>query len=404
MNNTKTVKISEDYNNFSMDNEPLWLKEYRAKAEIFYNKEPLPKRAKHLWRYTNPKKFFIDPATVIEEESQIRYEYDKNISGQGVIIKPLHKALMENDNAQKHFMTTVGIGHGKFEALNARLWTSGLYIEIPDGLSIKEPLLIKRDVSAHSFVAGRILLVVGSNTNVSIIDELFGSSTSQDYLSLVTEAVVKEGSTINFMSINSLSNNSHAMETSRIRLERDAHLNWTFANIGGATYKGDYGSTLAGKNSHSNIEGVLLGNKSQHTDYHTVQEHLFDHTYSNINFRVVLKDQAHSSYTGLIRILPEAVSSEAYQENKNLLLSNNARTDSIPELEILTDEVRCKHGVTAGPVDEEHLFYLMSRGIPRDEAVKIVVRGFLEPILEKIPASLMERFSDEITSALDGID
>ena len=126
-------------------------------------------------------------------------------------------------------------------------------------------------------------------------------------------------------------------------------------------------------------------------DHHTEHLHEAGKTHSNLDFKVALTGAARSAYTGMIRIARHAGGSEAYQENRNLLLSEDARAESIPELEILTDDVRCSHGATVAPLDDEQLFYLKSRGLPHSQAMRLIVYGFLDQTLQRLPEATRER-------------
>ena len=159
--------------------------------------------------------------------------------------------------------------------------------------------------------------------------------------------------------------------------------------LGGIYNKADIRTELRGANAYSEMIGVLLGDSVQHFDNHTEHVHVHGHTYSDLDFKVVLEDEARSAYTGLIRIDLEAADSEAYQENRNLLLDKQCRAESIPELEILNEDVRCTHGATVGPIDEEQVFYLMTRGLPRRAAERAIVEGFFAPVLDRIEDEAM---------------
>jgi len=189
----------------------------------------------------------------------------------------------------------------------------------------------------------------------------------------------------------------------RTRLGRDARLLAVWAGLGAGLSKADLGTRLDGRGAHAKLLGMSFGQGAQHFDQHTVHDHQASDTYSDLDFKIVLKDKARSAYTGLIRIEPNATNCEAYQENRNLLLSEGTRADTIPELEILNDEVRCSHGATIGPLDEDELFYLAARGIPRDEAVRMVVSGFVEPTLQEVPADLRERLRAYVTERVKEI-
>ncbi len=174
-------------------------------------------------------------------------------------------------------------------------------------------------------------------------------------------------------------------------------------SLGAKTMKLDTGTLLAGEGSEVETIGLLFGSGRQAFDHHTVHHHTAPHTNSNLDFKAVVTGRARSAYTGNITIEKEAPFSSAYQTNHNLLLSDKAQAESIPELEIKVDEVQCSHGATVGQVDPDELFYLMSRGIPEKEAVRQIVRGFLEAILQKVPAKLQDPLRRELDSRLQEI-
>ncbi len=187
----------------------------------------------------------------------------------------------------------------------------------------------------------------------------------------------------------------------RAELAADADLQHYSILLGAKRHKSDLEVCLNGRGARSDIRGVLLGQEDQFFDPHTQQLHRAPHTYSDLLFRSVLKDRARSIYTGLIRIEKDAVECDAYQSNRNLLLSDEARADSTPVLEIFPDAVRCKHGATAGPLDPEEIFYLAARGIPESLATEMLILGFFEPILAHIPLpGMAERLTEKVRLSL----
>ncbi|HWO56670.1 MAG TPA: SufD family Fe-S cluster assembly protein, partial [bacterium] len=190
--------------------------------------------------------------------------------------------------------------------------------------------------------------------------------------------------------------------TSRARLDQDARLDTVFTTVGGAKVKVDAGAILAGKGAESNMYGLAIGDRAQHFDHHTVHLHESGHTRSDLHFKVALRDRANSVYTGLIRIDERADYCEAYQENRNLVLSPEAKAESIPELEIMNNEVRCTHGATVGKIDPQEIFYLMSRGIGKDDAVHLIVAGFVAPILDQVPPVMRDRIENIVLARLEG--
>ena len=184
------------------------------------------------------------------------------------------------------------------------------------------------------------------------------------------------------------------------RLGERSRLKHYSALLGGHAHKNQLDVRLEGPGSKSELRGVLLGSGRQACDFRTTQWHAARETVSDLSFRTALKDRAKSIYTGLIRMEKNAARSDAFQQNDNLLMSNDARADSIPILEILTDDVRCKHGSTAGPVRPEELFYLTSRGLEPEEAERMLVLGFLEPVLGQFPEKMKEELSARLEAKL----
>jgi len=174
----------------------------------------------------------------------------------------------------------------------------------------------------------------------------------------------------------------------------------TLLATGAGLAKFDLGALLAGKGAKSESWGVVIAGGKRHLDHHTVHEHSAPETTSRFSYRGVLSGRARSVYTGVIRIAADAPGCTAYQENRNLMLSADARADSIPELEISNNEVSCSHGATFGPVDEEQLYYLATRGIARDDAVAMVVGGFVEPALAHLPESAREIAAARLAAVL----
>ena len=168
------------------------------------------------------------------------------------------------------------------------------------------------------------------------------------------------------------------------RVERDAELDWVAGGFGSAKGKVRIQNDLAGPGATSRVTGAYFVDGTQHLDYDTFQEHMAPSTTSDFAFKGALRDTARAVWRGMIRVEEGAQKTNAYQENRNLLLSKTAHADSIPGLEILANDVRCTHGATLGQVDREQLFYLMTRGLSRAEAERLIVRGFFQDVLDRV--------------------
>lgn len=381
-----------------------WLDQRRAAAWAAYQEMPLPDRASHLWRYSDPVDFLppVD-APAAARPGEVTIAGIEALRAAGVEVLPLAEAAARGiPGVVERLGALVGERFGKIEAWNAATWSGGFFVRVPRGVRVVEPIRIATNLEPGEGVTGvRNLVLLEDDAAATIVEESRGPEASvRRHLIEVTEVFVGAGSEVGLIPLQHAGREVATHRTLRVRLERQARAKTVMASLGASLYKADVGVLLCGSGAESRMGGVCFADGRQRADHHTVQDHQADHTSSNIDFRVVLGGRARSAYTGLIRIVPEAPYSEAYQENRNLLLSDRSRAESIPELEILTDEVRCKHGATVGPVDAEALFYLGTRGLSKTEAARLVISGFLEQALVEVPENLAEPIRAELTRRL----
>jgi Fe-S cluster assembly protein SufD len=418
---------------------PVWLRERRQQAREEFNKTPLPRRGLHLWRYTDPAKFLVEhdntTDTAFDEDydvvRKIEREYLKagHLSGMvvdfggreitrndtedlentGVIVTSLSDAVEQHrDLVEPYLYELVNSQTGKFEAMNGALWNDGIFIFVPDGTTVEKPLhLLREGGRAGSTNYLRLLVVVGENAELTLVDEYGGGSLSYkngySYTNSAVEIFGLQNSRIRYVPLQRQAGGMTSFLTHRARIERDATMLTIPLAFGAALSKQNFGVVLNGERAESNMYGLLFGTGRQHFDNHTLHHHAAGQTMSNIDFKVVLRDRALSAYTGLIRIEEGAQVCEAYQENRNLLLNPGTKAETIPELEILNEEVSCSHGATVGPIDPLEVFYLTSRGIEVSEAIRMIVSGFVASTLQLVPADLRERIEGFVYKRLEDI-
>ncbi len=416
---------------------PLWLRERRQISRESFNKTPLPGRGVHLWRYTDPARFLVPQVDAVDtayredhdavEKTALKHLAEGNLTGlvtdlsgreirgyglgeltaRGVIITSLSEAVREHhDVVEQHLYGLVNSRTGKFEAMNSALWNDGIFIFVPDGTTITEPIhLLRTAGQAGSVQYPRLLVVVGRNAELTLIDEYGGGSLSSEsdasYTNGAVEIVGLENSRTRYVALQRQAQGMNSYLTHRARIERGANMLTIPLGFGSALAKHSFGVILNGEGAESNMYGLLFGTGHQHFDNHTLHLHASGQTTSNINLKVVLRDKALSAYTGLIRIEKHSRGCEAYQENRNLLLDQGTKAETIPELEILNEDVSCSHGATVGPIDPESLFYLRSRGIQQKEAVRMIVSGFVTPTLALVPKDLRERLGIFVAQRLE---
>ena len=274
----------------------------------------------------------------------------------------------------------------KFAAHNAALWENGLLVVVPRGVVLDEPLYVR---IANSVDGGslfwRLLVVAEEGARFSLIEEY--ASAQPDVAATRTPSSSSSSSRARSSSTSrcrtSRSETWH-FATHHARVERDAELDWVAGGFGSKKGKIRIQNDLAGQGATSRVTGAYFADADQHLDYDTFQEHIAPNTTSDFAFKGALRDKASTVWRGMIRVEQDAQKTNAYQENRNLMLSKAAHADSIPGLEILANDVRCTHGATLGQVDREQLFYLMARGLRRAEAERLIVRGFFQDVLDRI--------------------
>jgi Fe-S cluster assembly protein SufD len=268
------------------------------------------------------------------------------------------------------------------------------------GVVLDKPLYVRIVGSVPgSVLFWRLLVVAEEQSHCSLIEEY--TSTSPDlpaYSNAVAELFVGQAAKFEYVSIQSLSQQTWHFATHHARLERDAELDWVAGGFGSKKGKIRIQNDLAGPGATSRVTGAYFADGHQHLDYDTFQEHMAPSTESDFAFKGALRESARSVWRGMIRVEQEAQKTNAYQENRNLLLSDSAHADSIPGLEIMANDVRCTHGATVGRVDRNELFYLMTRGLSRGEAERLIVRGFFQDVLDRID---LEPVRDALGAALE---
>ncbi len=288
----------------------------------------------------------------------------------------------------------------KFAAHNAAMWKHGLLVHVPHGVVLDKPLYVRIVNSAErGSLFWRLLVVAEPESRFTLIEEYTSSNPElTSYSNAAVEIVVKDAAKVEYVSIQNLSRSTWHFASHHARVDRDAELDWVAGGFGSAKGKVRIQNDLAGPGATSRVTGAYFADGTQHLDYDTFQEHIAPNTTSDFAFKGALRDTARAVWRGMIRVEEGAQKTNAYQENRNLLLSKTAHADSIPGLEIMANDVRCTHGATLSQVDREQLFYLMTRGLPRAEAERLIVRGFFQDVLDRVE---LEPVRDALAAALE---
>jgi Fe-S cluster assembly protein SufD len=418
--------------------EPQWLTERRLHAWDVYENTPIPSTRSEEWRYTDlKKKLQLDSLAwpeLVECEDDFgacpeglkvamladhaasghlweidglvfHQDLDGELEKKGVVLTSLRRAIDTHPELLKVLLATEAVPpeEGKLEALNSALWTDGILLYVPEGVHLDLPVRVTRWVSQEGVALfSRTLIVAERGSQVSFVDEVLSEDMEkQTLVSNAVEVFARDGAQVQYVSLQRLGHGPFYQSSQRTLAQRDSTLDTLNVSMGASVSRVDLNAKLLGPGANSDMLGLYFGDDNQHFDHNTSQDHLAPNTSSDLLYKGALDDSSRAVFRGIIRVHPNAQKTDAYQTNRNLLLSANARADSLPNLEIQADDVKCSHGATVGQLDEESRFYLMSRGLSREQAERLVVMGFLGEVMSRLPlGGVIEKVTSVIESKL----
>jgi Fe-S cluster assembly protein SufD len=410
--------------------EPEWMLGRRLDAWRQFDALPMPTRQDEEWRRTDISKLKLDKlipfsgasgvmvqsplqlngksAGLLTHQNSVTVERTLNddVGDSGVIFTDLDTAVREHPELVRKYLMTEAVtaGYNKFTALNGALWSGGTFLYIPKDAEVTLPLrtlyTLTKDGSA---IFTHTLVILEAGARATFIEEYVSAGIEQQTLNAgVVEIFLRQNAHLTFITLQDWSGNVYDLSTQRALVDRDAKLDWLVIGLGDGITKSNIEAGLRGVGASTQMLGILWGYAKQHTDYHTVQDHIAPHTTSDLLYKGALNDDARSVFSGTIRVVKGANGTDAYQANRTVLLSPNASAFPSPNLEIEANEVRCTHGASVGRVDEDQLFYLMSRGLPKAVATRMVVEGFFQDVLAREPVeSIRDNLRDLISRKMD---
>jgi Fe-S cluster assembly protein SufD len=384
----------------------------KAAAAARYQELALPTTTDEPWRFTDLKGF--DPDAFVSNgrlEGQTPTKagasmLELDVAGfatateDGIEVERAPEGVRFEPLRDHELLGTLVGADEKFAAHNAALWEHGLLVHVPRGLVLEKPLYV-RIANTHEDGAlfWRLLVAAEPESRFSVVEEFVSDSPDLNgYSNAVSELFVRDGAKVEYVSLQNLSSQTWHFASHRARVDRDAELDWVAGGFGSKKGKTRIQNDLAGPGATSRVTGAYFADGDQHLDYDTFQEHIAPNTTSDFAFKGALRDHATAVWRGMIKVEKDAQKTNAYQENRNLILSEQAHADSIPGLEIEANDVRCTHGATISPVNRDELFYAMARGISRGEAERLIVRGFFTDVLNRIE---LEPVREAVTEALE---
>ncbi len=320
---------------------------------------------------------------------------------EGVVFAPLLEAALEHTAlVEQHLGTVVPVGDSpddKFVDLNTKHLAGGVFLYVPRNVRVELPF--RADVvMAGGSVNWRALIVLEEGAEATFVEEFLSTDAEAGRFSnAVVELVAGANAHLHYVTVQDYATPVQHFATHRVHAERDAQVSWSAVGLGASMGKSRMEAHLNGAGSNVKLTGAYFVDGAQQMDYDTYQLHAAPNATSDLFFKGVLADKGHAVWRGMIAVAPGAQGTDAFQNNKNLVLNSGAHADSVPGLTIEANDVRCTHASTTSKVDAEQLFYLQARGITRDEAVREIVRGFYVDVLERIE---VEQVREQVQAAL----
>lgn len=410
---------------------PGWFRVRQEEAWKRFTSLPMPARKDQAWRFSNVNALDLAPFVLSQspDETQRRAMLERSVSlnevaGRlifgdehllrrdplpealrtlGVILKPLERGLLEHEGLfREHFMAQpAALGAAKFAALHEAFVNSGTFIYVPRGVEVELPIEIFHWLgSENSSVFPHTLLIADELSKITILEHFRSTHLGRrGFACGVNDLVVGRGAKVTYVCAQEWGGNVLSVQMNATTVERDASALSLNVHLGGAYSRFESRSRLIGEGARSDLLSVSVGQGTQEFDARTLQDHASPHTTSDLLYKNSLSDRSRNTFGGLIRVEPHAHFTDAYQTVRNLLLSDDAEANSMPGLEILADNVKCSHGATSGQLNEEELFYLLARGIPKPVAHRLLVTGFLNEVVERLNQPLLAAKVRELIEA-----
>ncbi len=408
----------------ALKSEPQWMLDFRLKALGMFDKKPMPRWGSDLSGIDFDNiKYFVrssekQAATWDDLPADIKNTYDKlgipeaekarlvsgvaaqyesevvyhsireDLEEQGVIFLDTDTALKTHPEMfREYFGSVIPSGDNKFSALNSAVWSGGSFIYVPPGVHVDIPLQAYFRINTENMGQfERTLIIVDEGAYVHYVEGCTAPIYSSDSLhSAVVEIIVKKGGRCRYTTIQNWSNNVYNLVTKRAKAYEGATMEWVDGNLGSKVTMKYPAVMLMGEHAKGEVLSIAFAGEGQHQDAGAKMTHLAPHTSSTIISKSVARGGGRTSYRGLVRVNPNAHHSRSTVKCDALLVDTISRSDTYPYVDVRNDDVSMGHEATVSKVSEDQLFYLMSRGMTEDEAMAMVVRGFVEPIARELP-------------------
>jgi len=360
-----------------------WLKAERVKGMDEYEKLPFPERTDETWRRTNPKWVSLEGKKVVAPTTELG-QIGEGSAPEGVTFGKMED--LYDEKMMKLMARKRDNGINSFTAVNQAMWQGGSVLNVGQDISAKDLALH----ATHTFKGGenalgltRSMVHVGKFSKVSVM-ETFKSDDAELLACPVIDIKVEDGSDVRYVFVQDWGAETTCVPMIRTEVGKDAHLQVLYVGLNGKISKLFVESDLEGQGCKSEVNGLVMAAGKQHFDFDLNQHHRVGANVSDVLFHVALADESRSNFSGNVLCQPGSQKIDGYQQNRNLLLSDKARADSMPKLEIQANDVACTHGATFTTYDQDQFFYCRSRGLNEAEAKRLLVRGFFQEVVNRV--------------------
>jgi Fe-S cluster assembly protein SufD len=406
--------------------EPGWLVDLRRAAWARFNELAMPARNDEEWVRTDIRLFKLDRfgfptgapvgsdmprsllaegvalggSTVTSDSVVVGAQLAEKWAAKGVLFGDLATMVAEHGDLLKPYFErrVVDANRDKFAALNVAAWAGGELLYVPKRVAIDEPLHSLSAMTDGGVDLNRTLVIIEEGAEATLLTETasIGEHGGGFHCGSI-ELLVEPGARLRYVSLQNWGDQVWHFAHQKAHIAARGHLQWTIGALGSRLAKVNQHVAMTGQDAEAQVNGVMFTQGRQHLSYNTHQHHQAPHCRSDLLYKAALQDESRTVWRGMIKVDKPAQRTDAYQRNDNLMLSRTARADSIPGLEIEADDVRCTHGSTSGRVDEQQVFYAMTRGYTRQEAVRMIVEGFFQQVFDRIP---IESVSEALGEAI----
>ncbi|MCO6500212.1 MAG: Fe-S cluster assembly protein SufD [Vicingus serpentipes] len=417
---TKKDILVESLSQLDFSNEPTFAQELRSKAKEALNHLDFPTSKTEYWKYTRlgkiiNKTYFVQNKNAVPQIDVTSFtipNLDSNIvvlvngyysdellriaPQSGVTIKSLKNAIQQPDSFVSNKLGKIAKAEKEiFIALNTVSFTDGVAINIDKNVACEKPIHVINVVTEKNLIANtRVLVQAKDNASVKIIESFVNLGGAESFTNSVAEFFLSVNAQVEYNKLQNKEGESYQISTEQVYQEANSHFTINTITLDGTLVRNNLNIDVDAEGCETNLNSIYLGKESNHIDNHTIVDHLKPNCNSNEVYKGILDDNSVGVFNGKVFVRPDAQKTNAFQQNNNILLTDNAVINSKPELEIYADDVKCSHGSTTGQLDEEAIFYLQARGISKKSAINLMISAFIKDALETITIEALKNYID----------